>query len=117
MKPFQKMGINFLKSKAHALLADEMGLGKTVQAIGGINAIDAKRALIVCPASLKLNWEAELHRWLQRSRKIYVVTKRSSIIPDNAEIIIVNYDLVDHSNIFYQLRDRDYDCIICDEAH
>jgi len=115
--PFQKIGIAFLINNQHALLADEMGLGKTIQAIGGINELKAKSVLIVCPASLKLNWQAELAIWLEESLKVYIVEKRSAIIPKDADIIIVNYDIIDHSNIHYQLRDREYDIVICDEAH
>jgi SWI/SNF-related matrix-associated actin-dependent regulator 1 of chromatin subfamily A len=43
-----------------------MGLGKTVQAIGLINALagEAKNVLVVCPASLRINWKRELKKWL-----------------------------------------------------
>lgn len=115
--PYQRTGTAFLKSKQHALLADEMGLGKTIQAIAAINEVDAKKVLIVCPAGLKLNWQNELKIWLAKELKIYVVAKRSAVIPKDADIIIVNYDIISHSNIFYQLRDRTYCVVICDEAH
>ncbi len=120
LKPYQRTGTHFLKSKGHALLADEMGLGKTIQAIAALNDIKKKcdtLALIICPASLKLNWLDEMNRWFTREEKIYVVQKRSCIIPKNCGVIIVNYDVISHSNIFYQLRERTYDAIICDEAH
>jgi len=116
--PYQRTGIAFLKANKHALLADEMGLGKTIQAIGGINDLCAKSVLIVCPAGLKLNWQDELRIWLkEKDHKIYIVGKKSSIIPRSATIILVNYDVISHSNIFYQLAERDYDIIICDESH
>jgi len=117
LMPYQKIGVAFLVANQHALLSDEMGLGKTIQAIEGINDTCAKSVLIVCPASLKLNWEKELKIWLKNDLKIYIVAKRSAIIPKDAQIIIVNYDIIDHSNIFYQLRDRLYDVVVCDEAH
>ena len=52
----QKSGIEFLKNKGKAILADEMGLGKTRQAILAAGG----KALIVCPASLKINWERSI---------------------------------------------------------
>jgi len=94
-----------------------MGLGKTIQAICALNEIYANSVLIVCPASIKLNWQDELDLWLKGDLKVYVTQKRSAIIPKDANIIVVNYDIISHSNIYYQLRDRTYDAIICDEAH
>jgi SWI/SNF-related matrix-associated actin-dependent regulator 1 of chromatin subfamily A len=62
--PYQEKAIRYAMGARGTLLADEMGLGKTVQAIGIINATQAKKVLIVCPAGLKLNWENELDAWL-----------------------------------------------------
>ena len=47
-----------------AFLADEQGLGKTVEALAALEADDAFPAIVVCPASLKLNWLRETERWL-----------------------------------------------------
>src|SRR5919108_2623210 len=55
--PYQKAGISLMRTRACNLLADEMGLGKTIQGIGLINCDpSAKKVLVVCPASLKINW-------------------------------------------------------------
>ena len=60
-------GVSFLLRNSAALLADEMGLGKTVQAITALRVLLRKpnvdRALVVVPASLRLNWQRELERW------------------------------------------------------
>ena len=60
LKPFQQAGAQFLASRYHALLADEMGLGKTVQAIAAAQEVGARDVLVVCPASVRSNWESEI---------------------------------------------------------
>lgn len=92
--PYQAEGVEFLTSRKHAMLCDEMGLGKTIQAIGAINKLKAKKVLIVCPATLKLNWKRELEKWLDRERTIQVLTTTDVMIDPNVDIVIVNYDLL-----------------------
>ncbi|MGH2879934.1 MAG: DEAD/DEAH box helicase [Solirubrobacteraceae bacterium] len=64
LKPFQRAGVKYLLSQRRAFLADEQGLGKTIEALAAIEADGAYPAVIVCPASLKLNWMREIERWL-----------------------------------------------------
>ena len=59
--PHQSDGVAFLLSKKRVVLADDMGLGKTRQAIVAMNVGAPEGAiLVVCPASLKLNWRREI---------------------------------------------------------
>jgi SWI/SNF-related matrix-associated actin-dependent regulator 1 of chromatin subfamily A len=112
--PFQWAGIAAMTTRKDSLLADEMGLGKTVQAIGLINAKpEIKRVLIVCPASLKINWKNELIRWCHRPMTILVLS--SGDVWQPCDIVITNYEQVpryrgaiDHVN---------WDLLICDESH
>ncbi len=54
-------GVVFLTWKGRAILADDMGLGKTRQAIVAMQiAAPEGVILVVCPASLKLNWRREI---------------------------------------------------------
>lgn len=68
LKPFQRAGVKYALEKQRTFIADEMGLGKTVQALAVIQHVlkdDPKaRAIVICPASLKLNWTREAIRWL-----------------------------------------------------
>lgn len=114
--PFQKTGIRWAMTRPASLIADEMGLGKTVQAIGVINSTKARKVLIVCPASVKLNWRYELEKWLATPLSIHVVTKRRESIPP-ADVILINYDLLIYPDILKQLNARKYAIGICDEAH
>jgi SNF2 family DNA or RNA helicase len=67
LRPYQREGVRFLEERRAALLADEMGLGKTVQAIVALRTAlaqtESQRALVVAPASLRLNWLREFRTW------------------------------------------------------
>ncbi len=76
--PHQRVGVKFLSTAEQAILADEPGLGKTCQAIRTLKAIQDKGdnpfpALVVCPNSLKLNWEREFGQWWP-GVKVQVIT-------------------------------------------
>jgi SWI/SNF-related matrix-associated actin-dependent regulator 1 of chromatin subfamily A len=59
LRPFQITGSQFLQEHYHALLGDEMGLGKTITALDALDRLGLKRALVVCPASVRSNWHQE----------------------------------------------------------
>jgi SWI/SNF-related matrix-associated actin-dependent regulator 1 of chromatin subfamily A len=111
--PFQKAGIAYALGRRGVLIADEMGLGKTIQAIGIINAEPAiTSAVIVCPKSLKLNWQRELEKWLTKPMSIAVVNGKGWI---DADIVIMNYESL--SKYEKELRARTWGALILDEAH
>ena len=64
LQPFQWAGVRYVLDARRAFLSDEQGLGKTVQALAAMEADDAYPAIVVCPASLKLNWLRETRKWL-----------------------------------------------------
>ena len=65
--PYQKEGIRFAFEKGRSIIADEMGLGKTIQAIGTAELLRreglAEQIMIVCPTSLKYQWQREIERF------------------------------------------------------
>ena len=112
--PYQRAGIAFALARPRTLIADEMGLGKTVQAIGVINATAAKRVLVICPASLKLNWCNELVRWLVAPATIYVHgAKKPAATGDGRshEVHVINYESLKKA------PEGPFDFVIVDEAH
>ena len=60
---YQKEGIAYALEKKRCIMGDEPGLGKTAQAIGVLTISKAFPALVVCPASLKVNWQRELKKF------------------------------------------------------
>lgn len=101
--PFQEEGVErLLATNRNYLIADEMGLGKTVQALTYLRLKkDALPAIVVCPASLKLNWAKEIEKWVGVTP--YVLSGR---IPEYLSdeflakypIWVINYDILGTEN-------------------
>ena len=88
-------------------------MGKTIQTVGVINAVpEIERVLIICPASLKINWHRELTRWL--TRKLSVGIADSKCVP-TTDIVILNYDIA--AKLRPRLESIAWDLLVCDEAH
>lgn len=105
--PYQRAGIEFALNRKGTLIGDEMGVGKSIQAVGIINCLNITNILIVCPASLKLNWKRELEKWLTRPLTVGIVDGKN--LPPT-QIRIANYDI---------LTKHDFgspDLLICDEC-
>ena len=93
LRPFQRAGVAYALEARRAFLADEQGLGKTVQALAALEADDAYPAVVVCPASLKLNWRREIEHWLpHRSRDRR--RPAPAAIAAAADITVINYEIV-----------------------
>jgi SWI/SNF-related matrix-associated actin-dependent regulator of chromatin subfamily A-like protein 1 len=113
LAPFQWAGVRYALRARRAFLADEQGLGKTVEALAALEADGAFPAIVVCPASLKLNWERETRKWLPH-RSVAVVQGRVAVAP-TAEITILNYEVVAaHREALGRLRPR---ALVVDESH
>jgi len=92
--PYQREGVRFLDSRnGRGLIADAPGLGKSAQALRWIlkNHARALPAVVVCPASLKLNWAREADKWTDFT--VAVLEGRQGTLP-KAELYIVNYDVM-----------------------
>jgi len=114
--PFQKKGVSFIEAKdGRALIADEMGCGKTVQALAWLQLHPEKRpAIIVVPASLKLNWKREAHAWIDNpGTQVLSGTKTNT--PLTGDIIIINYDIL--SAWVGKLQQYNAQVLITDECH
>lgn len=115
--PFQKQGVAFIeKQKGRALIADEMGLGKTIQAAAWLQLHPEKRpAIILCPASLKLNWAKEIKDTLSTKDKIQILQGTKPYPITTGSIIIINYDIL--NSWLETLQAVNPQVLIMDEAH
>jgi len=94
--PFQRTGVAFIESrKGRALIGDEMGLGKTAEAVSWLKLHpDLRPVIVVCPASLKINWERELKLWGLEKERIQIVSGKKNGYVLTGQIIIINYDIL-----------------------
>ncbi len=115
LKPFQRAGVRYLLAQRRAFLADEQGLGKTIEALATLEADGAYPAVVVCPASLKLNWLRELERWLPgRSTRVLSGTGAGGPLAA-VDITIVNYEIV--AARLDALRAHGPRALVLDESH
>lgn len=129
LRDYQKTGFKWLKSLAHygfgGILADDMGLGKTVQAIAFILserqecASPPPPALVVAPASLIYNWEAEIKKFAPQLKALVIAgTKQERRVLldgiDRTDVVITSYPLLRRDSSDYAaLR---FSCCFLDEA-
>jgi len=88
----QKEAIEKLVKNKKFILADDMGLGKTTSTIIAALETGAKKVLIVCPASLKINWQREIANYSDRT--VYIAEGKK--FSDEHDFVIVNYDILAH---------------------
>lgn len=113
---FQKIGALFLEYNKASLLGDEPGLGKTLQTIAALQT-KCKRVLVVCPASLKYNWQEEIFKWSGLDSSV-IDGKASSRAEQwsfsSFKHTIANYELIWRD--WDLVKEIQWDAIVCDEA-
>lgn len=142
LRDYQKNGYQWLKTMGHygfcGILADEMGLGKTLQIITLLEDARCNRtveqnedfikqqgkmvrrfAIVICPASLVLNWQKEMLRFAPELSAIAVIgtsqeRKKKIHEAGDFDVIVTSYDLLRRDLEHYQGYHFDYSII--DEA-
>jgi len=118
--PYQRQGALFAARAGRCLIADDMGLGKTVQAIAATEILarhaNVQRVLVICPTSLKHQWQREIERFTNRSAVVVEgpAPVRAGMYRDDAFYTIVNYDILHRDE--NAIRQFQPDLIILDEA-
>ena len=117
---YQREGALFAARAGRCLIGDEMGLGKTIQAIAASEIMakffGVERVLVVCPTSLKHQWEREVARFIPRTIQVIggMRPRREQLFATESFYKVMNYDTVH--------RDLDLitawspDLVILDEA-
>jgi SWI/SNF-related matrix-associated actin-dependent regulator 1 of chromatin subfamily A len=114
----QKEAIEKLVRNKKFILADDMGLGKTTSTIISALETGAKKILIICPASLKINWEREIANYSDRT--VYIAEGKK--FSNESDFVIINYDILKN---FHDPKKKDdsiilksnFELVIMDEAH
>ena len=113
LRPFQKAAVAYALRNRRILIGEEQGLGKTIEALATIHAAGAYPAVIVCPASLKFNWEKEARKFLPLSVTVRVLNGKSADV--SASIYVLNYDVLGkHIDALIALKPQ---AVVCDESH
>ena len=128
LRKYQRDGYRWLRTLdgygMGGILADDMGLGKTVQVLSYLLALREQGgnplpSLIVCPASLVLNWAEECRKFTPELNCVVVdgdAAHRAQLAEqwDGADVVVTSYDLLRRDETLYESQ-KFYACIL-DEA-
>ena len=114
----QKEAIQKLVENKKFILADDMGLGKTTSTIIAALESGSKKVLIICPATLKINWKREIENYSDKT--IYIAESKN--FSTEADYVIINYDIIKNfhdpkKKNESQVLASNFDLVIIDEAH
>ncbi len=87
---YQQVGVRFLAQHDRCLLGDDMGLGKTFQSLMAIE----DRAIVLCPATIKLNWKNEVEKWRSDLTPVVCKGRDGFQLPREGEVVILNYEIL-----------------------
>ncbi|MBD8505159.1 ATP-dependent helicase [Hoyosella sp. G463] len=119
LRGYQRFGAQFMLHRKRTLLGDEMGLGKTVQALAvlaHLAARDHPRSLVVCPASVLVNWLKETSRHSALSvHRLHGRDKIDELVAWRAEggVAVTTFGTVTSLG----LEHTPLDALVVDEAH
>ena len=116
---YQELAVAFLEARIGtrgALIGDQPGLGKTIEALAFCSLHpQVNPILVVTQASIKRNWYREVEKWLPGT-SIQIIDQGKDKVDSDADVVIVNYDLIWRANIEKQLLARKFQIVIFDEV-
>jgi SNF2 family DNA or RNA helicase len=122
LRRYQTFGAKFALTQKRVILGDEMGLGKTIQAIAVLSQRHlegAKHTLIVCPASVLVNWQREVAtRSTLNLTKMHGPSAKESLQSWAAAggTAITTFDTLKSLSRTAETLDVEIDTVIVDEA-
>lgn len=120
LRGYQEFGAKYAIVQEKTLLGDEMGLGKTVEAIAAmahLQAVGQTHFMVVCPASVLINWHREItHHSVLVPYTLHGSERESSLIKwsENGGVAVTTYATLRVIAIPEQLT---LDLLVADEAH
>lgn len=132
--PYQKEGIERGLEWKRLFIGDEPGLGKTLQSIGIVNEADAFPCLVICPSSLKINWQREWEKFTDKSAIVLCDQVKATwpylLSVRDFDVAVVNYESLRKFFVYktpkgaFRLRDvafnpaiKVFRSVIIDESH
>ena len=133
--PYQLEGITFGLDKRRLLIGDEPGLGKTLQSIGIVDTANAYPCLVICPSSLKINWQREFEKFTDKKALVLDNSTRTTwpylLQMGMHHVAIVNYESLRKYFVWdikggknFRLKDvvfcpqiKQFRSVIIDESH
>jgi len=123
--PYQQAGIQYIATTKRVLIGDEMGLGKTLQALGGVQALQAWPAFVGTLASVKDGWVRECRKWLphvdcylyegRTGKPRYFPAENPPEDGTRPALHVCNYDIIPHR--LQELESINFQAVIYDEGH
>lgn len=124
LRKYQLFGSKFALTQFRVILGDEMGLGKTMQALGVLaqrHAFGATHFLVVCPASVIVNWQREISsRSDLISIKIHGEDQKQALDlwRNKGGVALTTFDTLKAFEISDdEIEKLNLDTIVVDEAH
>lgn len=115
---YQRATLDYLLARGGGINGDQPGLGKTPTSIAFCNEVEATRVLVICPASVRIQWGERIAEWSTIPMcKTSVMLKVKDGIHPTANYVVISYDSARNPGIIRALGKYEWDVLICDEAH
>lgn len=115
---YQKGTFDYLFQRNGGINADPPGAGKTPTSIALCNQWEATRVLVICPASVRIQWGERIEEWSTVPNcKVSVLLKVKDGIHPTANYVVISYDTARNPAIIKAIGKYKWDVLICDEAH
>ena len=119
LRAYQEFGVRYILRQGKVLLGDEMGLGKTVQAIAAMVSLHARGAthfMVVCPASVLVNWCREIRSFCELPATAIRGGDRHALLRwlEQGGIAVTTYESISRFTLPEDFR---FSMLVADEAH
>lgn len=138
LRPFQESDVRWMLAAGSGLLMNPVGAGKTISMLTWMRNMGVERGLVICPAAMRLVWEAEACIWYPEIPPIPIIgtaAQRRKLIQevrDYGGLAIVGFEslrahsrLAPYGQVRLSVAEKtakdlnfvDFDTVVVDEAH